>query len=170
MANEQQSANRPTGTATVTIGCKLPHGIFLEHIQKRDGWNPAPAGPRVRLNGANSVQLNTLIKVQPRVHEFGKTIIDKSYWDKWLADHSDDAHVASGRIFVVDPKTNEGANARNFGAQAREKLPEKTGLEGLNPEGKDERLDKIAIPGQAETFVETDMQHLKKLQSNLEAA
>lgn len=171
MANEQlsASANRPTGTATVVIGCKLPHGLYLEHVQKRDGWNPAPAGPRVKLNGANSVQTNSLVKVQPRIHQFGKTIIDKSFWDKWLADHESDDHIKMGRIFVIDPKGGESGMQRSFDAQHNEKLGVKTGLEGLNPEGKDERLDKIQIPGQPETKVESDLEHLGKLKRSLDA-
>lgn len=166
MANDQ---SRPSGTQTVVIGCKLPHGIFLEHIQKREGWNPAPAGPRVKLNGANSIQRNSLVKVQPRVHEFGKTVVDKSFWEKWLADNTDNEHIKAGRIFVVDPKSSEDATQRSFNAQAAEKLGEKTGLEGLNPDGKDERLERIAIDGQPETIVETDKEHLARIRKALDS-
>ena len=170
MANEQNTQTASRSSDSVTIGCKLPSGIFLEHLTvQKDSWNPAPAGPRVKLNGANSVQQTRLVQVNPRVHEFGQTVVSREFWEKCVASGRYDQWIKNGQIFVVEPKGGAEATQKSFNAAAREKLPEKTGLEGLNPEGKDERLKKIRVPGQPETVVETDQEHLKRLRENLAA-
>lgn len=161
MANEQNAGNK---NDVVMVGCKLPNGYIMELIPKHDGWNPPPTGPRVTLNGANTLPSdNGLIKVNPRVLGYGRTMVNRSFWDQWLAANKDREVVVKGFIFAE-------TKADDFRAHAKEKLPEKTGLEGLSPDGTDERIRKVQIPGHAETKVETDAEHLQKLQRALEAA
>jgi hypothetical protein len=161
MANEQIAGNK---NDTVIVGCKLANGYIMELIPKpNDGWNPPPAGPRVTLKGANSVPSDSPIHVNPRILGYGRTIVSREFWDRWLAANKDREVVANGFIFAE-------AKEADFKARAREGLPEKTGLEGLSPDGKDDRLRKIQVPGHPETAVETDAQHLKRLQDSIDRA
>lgn len=158
MANEQARTQD-----FVTVGCKLSHGLLAELIpipeNSQHNWNPKPAGQRVKFNGMNSVpQENGIVRLNPRINEFGRTVgVPRSFWDQWSKQLAAKALIDKGFVFIA-------ANEQDFKAQAREKLPEKTGLEGLNPEGKDERIRKIQLVGHPETRVETDAEHLKKLQ------
>lgn len=163
MANEQNTS-KPSNDV-VWVGCKLPHGLWLEIIDVQPNpapglppnMNPRPAGPRVRLNGANSVQHEgQIVRVTPRIHEYGRTAVPREFWERWLKANKDMAFIKNGQVFAED-------NSRDFAAHAKEALPEKTGLEGLNPLGGDERMKKIQIPGQPETKIETDQEHLEKL-------
>lgn len=147
--------------ANVWVGCKLPGGMWLELIPSHTGWNPPPTGVRVRLNGANSVRRETILRVNPRVLDFGRTSVERSFWEAWLAANKNNKLVTGGFIFAEE-------NANEFKAHAREALGEKTGLEGLNPEGKDDRLKRIQIPGSPETRVEGDAEHLDRLRKNME--
>jgi hypothetical protein len=151
-------------TDFVWVGCKLPHGLWLEHIPVPNSdarnWNPGPKGPRVRLNGANKAQTNQLLLVTPRVHDYGRTQVDRSFWERWLAANKDMDAVKKGFIFAEEKKDD-------FKAHRNECLPEKTGLEGLTPDGDDERIKKIEVPGLTETKVETDKEHLARLRSNM---
>lgn len=164
MANEQGREK----SDFVTVGCKLTHGLRAEIIpvpeNTQHNWNPKPAGPRVKFNGANSVaHENGLVRVNPRINEFGKTVgVPRAFWDQWAKQDAAKALIAKGLVFIV-------SNEPDFKAQAQEKLAEKTGLEGLNPEGKDERIRKLQVPGKSETQVETDEEHLKKLRDSLAA-
>jgi hypothetical protein len=150
--------NQTSGAEIVVVGCKLPSGLFLELIPHNEGWNPPPTGPRVRLNGSNSV--DRTIHVNPRILTYGRTTVNKSFWDQWLAANKESEIVKKGFVFAEEKVVD-------FRAHAKEMLPERTGLEGLNPEGKDERLKNIQLPGHPETVVETDQDQLKRLQENL---
>lgn len=166
MANERN-------TDHVTIGCKLPSGVYLELIDVPPNpapglppnMNPRPPGQRIKLNGANSVQQHGVLnRVQPLVLEYGTTIVPKEFWDKWAAHNKDLAFMKNGQVFVV-----QGTDARSFNAQAREKLPEKTGFEGIAPNGDDPRLKQIARehPG---VKIETDKEQITRLQKGMEQA
>lgn len=171
MANEQFIGNK---NDTVIVGCKLATGLWAELMPDPtpapDGQvrRPAPKGKRVLLNGANSAASTaalggTLIRVNPRVLNFGRTAVDRSFWEQWSKQDVARSLIGKGFVFVVNKEPD-------FKAQAREKLPEKTGLEGLSPDGNDERMKAISIPGRQETQVETDQAHLAKLQRELTEA
>jgi hypothetical protein len=173
MANEQQSTVSKGGDM-VLIGVKLPHGIVAELAppprEAPDGQvrSPPPCGPRMILKGANSAAQTaalggTLIRVNPRVLNFGQTSVPRAFWEQWSKQEVAKSFIEKGFVFVVNREAD-------FKAQAREKLPERTGLEGLSPEGNDERMKTIRIPGQPETVVEPDKEHLRRLQSELEGA
>ena len=164
------TANQPPAIGNkndcVIVGCKLATGFWLELIPKSDpnDWRPAPAGPRIKLNGANSVPSDSLIQVNARVFQYGRTVVPREFWERWLAANKERDYVKGGFIFAEDKKAD-------FNAHAREALPEKTGIEGLSPEGNDERMKKdadINVPGHPETKVETDQEHLKRLREQLD--
>jgi hypothetical protein len=92
---------------TVTVGCKLPHGLHLDLN-----------GKRVTLAGANSSSI---------VGGHGITEnVDKEFFDRWMALHKVSAAVKNGLIFSHE-KTG------NVKAEAEEKKKNKTGFEGLDP-------------------------------------
>ncbi|MGA7539855.1 MAG: hypothetical protein WBW93_13930 [Steroidobacteraceae bacterium] len=158
----------------VIVGCKLPHGLWAELTppprEAPDGQvrTPPPAGQRMLLKGANSAASTAalggaLIRVNPRVLNYGRTIVSREFWERWAKQETAKSFIDKGFIFAE-------AKEQDFKAQAREQLPEKTGLEGLSPEGNDERMKTIRIPGQPETVIEPDKEHLKRLQRELTEA
>lgn len=171
MANEQSVGNK---NDVVIVGNKLPHGLWAEiHPEPRpapDGQvrSPPPKGPRIKLNGANSAASTaalggTLIRVNPRVLNYGRTAMPREFWERWSKQETAKQFVDKGLIFA---ETKEP----DFKAHARENLPEKTGLEGLSPEGNDERMKDVKIPGQPETVIEPDTDHLRRLQREITEA
>ena len=174
MANDSRD-NRPSnGTDHVIVGCKLPWGLWMEiiNVPPNPGpglppnMNPLPAGQRIKLNGANSVQQRGIIsRVQPLVLEYGKTIVPREFWERWLAWNKDASYIKNGAVFVIENARDQ----KSFNARAAEGLPEKTGFEGLSPDGNDERLRKIQVPGHPETKIETDGQQVARLQRELQA-
>lgn len=169
MANEQQNIGNRNDV--VIVGNKLPHGIWAELMppprEAPDGQvrSPPPTGKRMLLNGANTASATgtlggTLVRVNPRVLNYGCTAVSREFWERWSKQEVAQQFIGKGLIFAETKETD-------FKAQVREKLPEKTGLEGLSPEGNDERMKKIQIPGQPETKIETDAQHLRRLQTEI---
>lgn len=172
MANESRDTRPSNGSDHVLVGCKLPWGLWLEHINVPPNpgpglppnMNPLPAGQRIKLNGANSVRLTApTTRVQPLVLEYGKTIVPREFWEKWLAWNKDAPYVKNGAVFVIENAKDQ----KSFNAAAAERLPEKTGFEGLSPDGKDDRLKKIKVPGHQETEIETDAKQVARLQNEL---
>ena len=160
MANDSNMSNK---NDTVIVGCKLPHGYIMEIIPKpNESWQPPPAGPRMSLNGANTVASDSPVYVNPRIFGYGRTVIPREFWDRWFAQNKDREVVAKGFIFAE-------AKEPDFRAHARDGLSEQTGLEGLNPNSKDDpRLRKLSKGGGRETVIETDEQHLRKLQQSMD--
>jgi hypothetical protein len=91
----------------VTVGCKLPNGLHLDH-----------AGKRVTLNGTNSTEI---------IGGHGLTLVDKEFFDAWYETHREYPAVKQGLIFAHD---KEGSTR----AEAKEKASNKSGFEGINPE------------------------------------
>ena len=115
---------------TVTVGCKLPHGLVLEIVEvgKSDGkemLNPAPVGKRVTLAGANSLHTGILM---PATLQIAYTAVDADFWAAWLKKNSDLAFVKNGMVFAAE----KPADAQAMG---REHAKEKSGFEGLNQAG-----------------------------------
>ena len=169
MANEQNIVNRSADT--VVVGCKLPHGYIMELTPKpNESFQAPPAGPRVTLNGANSVPSDSPVHVNPRILGYGRTIVSRQFWEKWLSltkerNGGNDIEVVAKGFIFAEPKEAD------FRSHARDGLSEKTGLEGLNPIAKDEpRLKTIARNGHPETMIETDAAHLKRLQDSIDRA
>jgi hypothetical protein len=92
---------------TVSVGCKLPHGLHLDIN-----------GNRVTLLGSNS----SLVIGGHGITEN----VDKEFFDNWLSLHKDSAAVKNGLIFAHD-KTS------NVKAEAQEKKKNRNGFEGLDP-------------------------------------
>src|SRR6185437_3034315 len=123
MANEQSVGNK---NDVVIVGCKLPTGYWAEIMPPpREApigsvMRPGPAGQRIKLNGANTVPTDNLIVVNPRVLGYGRTVVPREFWEKWLAANKDREVVKNGFIFAE-------AKEADFRAHLKEGLPEKTG-------------------------------------------
>jgi hypothetical protein len=93
--------------ATVTVGCKLPHGLHLDLN-----------GKRVTLLGTNSSAV---------IGGHGITEnVDKEFFEKWMSLNKESAAVKAGLIFAHE-------RAGNAQAEAKEKKENKNGFEGLDP-------------------------------------
>lgn len=117
------------GTEKVSIGCKLPHGLVIDH-----------EGVSVRLNGAYSQNI-TNQNGRLLQHTHGLTHgVDKEFYDAWRAritkgpngeERTDGLAglLARGIIFdATNPTTATTA------AKTGEKRAVKTGFESLDPE------------------------------------
>jgi hypothetical protein len=155
----------------VRVACKLPHGLWLELHNPPPPFDPlrpsfhavtAAVRPRVsiKLNGANSVKnhWNTgFYRVMAPSYDFGVTDIPEDVWEEWEKLHKDEPFIKGGLIFAL-PKLKEVM------AEAKVRALEKTGLEPLNQDvAKEPRFQTVALPGQPETHVETDLDQLAKL-------
>lgn len=101
---------------TVTIGCKLPAGMFLELGKVNTDSHRA-----VRLNGANTS------KIQLLAGGFGLTEVDAEFWEAWKKKHAWLKALKDELIFaVVDLPSAQAA------AVEREK--EVSGFEPLDPD------------------------------------
>lgn len=111
--------------ATVTIGCRLPCGIQLEH-----------KGVNVVLNGQNTAAPSPIILLNEEL--CGYTEVDQSFWEAWKksvktgpeGQEVDFAPLDSQAIF-------EAPNQREAKAKAKDVKSEKTGHEPLSQNAKD---------------------------------
>ena len=101
----------------LTVGCKLPQGLHLDH-----------AGKRVTLNGTNSTEI---------IGGHGLTLVDKEFFDAWYDAHRDYAPVKQGLIFAHDKEAS-------VKAEAREKASHKSGFEGINPDKPGHGVERMA--------------------------
>lgn len=99
--------------AQVTVGCKLPNGIIIQH-----------GGKRATIKGANAALL---------IGGHGITEgVDKELFDAWMKAYADYAPVKAGLIFAHD-------NAKSTAAEAKEKADNKSGFEQIDPTDKSDK-------------------------------
>ena len=96
---------------TVLIGCKLPHGLILDH--------PLDVSKKVELAG-----LNKAIIIGA---DCATTTVDGEFWETWKTVHKDHPAIKSGAIF--EARTTEEVKAK-----AKELKEEKTGFEAMPQE------------------------------------
>ena len=156
----------------IRVACKLPHGLILELRDPPPPNDPTkpfapvdlyPRAPRVsiKLNGANTARNqwnNGITRVMAPRYDFGVTDISEEVWTEWEKKWHDHPFIKGGFVFAM-PKLKDVI------AEAKVRAPEKTGLEPLSPDIKDDpRFKHFSLPGRPETRVETDLEHLQKLQ------
>jgi len=100
----------------VTVGCKLPNGLIIEHMGKTH-----------TLKGSNSTEI---------VGGHGLTVIDKELWDAWYDKHKDYQPVKQGLIFAHEKLDS----AQSI---AKERAKNKSGFEGLDPDKPGAGLSKM---------------------------
>lgn len=101
---------------TVTVGCKLPHGIILE--------NPLNVDQKVTLKGLNSSP------IIGATH--GATEVDAEFWATWEGVNKDFPALKSGAIFMAKNSVEVAAVATEFAER-------ETGFEPMRKDGKDKR-------------------------------
>jgi hypothetical protein len=122
---------------TVTIACKLPHGLILRVFDMIDGQEPVMGGGFRKIKVAKERQERATIKgwahpqnhapKAPLVGGFALTSgVDKDLWDAWLAQNGQSDLVKNGLIFAHE--TVDSVND-----EAKEKRALRSGLERLDP-------------------------------------
>ena len=94
----------------VVVGCKLPHGITIEH--------PMDPTKTVELKGNNK----SLIVGA----EYATTEVDADFFEQWAAVNKEFPAVKSGAIFVAKSSADVAAMAAEF-------KDRKTGFEAMDP-------------------------------------
>jgi hypothetical protein len=136
-------AENTTASATVTVACRLPHGIEMMLYDKQKRQEAAPGGmqevvryePRrsvkpIKLNGFSHEQNKA--PVHPVQGGFGLTFdVPKAFFDEWYDQHKEQDYIVNGLIFAQDGR-------RNFDAQLKDHLDQKSGLERIDPKDKKE--------------------------------
>jgi hypothetical protein len=118
---------------TVTVFCKLPHGIIYELRN----------GKTVRLNGMYGNERSPLqvsgLAGRDSVAGFGVTRnVDAEAWDEIVKDHGLSAAHGNGLVFAKsDEKSGNSA--------AKERTAEKTGFEPYDPAKHPEDKDKSPV-------------------------
>lgn len=139
---------------TVTVGCRLPHGIVMEvgystTIAVGNGTAPqyrqTEKYRRVVIKGTHSnnrpgIQPVMLLRPEPGITEG----VPKAVVDEWLKAHP--VFLANGSIFVVPKGGRDSAEVR---ANAIELEGRKTGLEPRDPTELPKEL-KVIQPGRDE--------------------
>ena len=157
MADPSSSAN---STKTVTVGCKLPNGIFIELIPEAvpGVFTPPPAGKRIKLKGSNGVRNDLSVRglAQP-VFPYGITSgVSAELWEAWLKRNADSPLVTGGFIFAL-------AKERDALAEAKERETERTGLEPLNPSIELDPRTRVPRSARPEQRVTADPERLSEL-------
>ncbi len=96
--------------SVIYIGCRLPHGLVLQH--------PLKKGEKVTLAGLNSSRIIGATHVV--------TEVDADLWAAWKAIHEDYQPLKTGAIF-------EARSEGDAASIAKELRKEKTGLEPMDP-------------------------------------
>lgn len=137
-----------TGTATVTIGCKISNGIVMRVYElvkvheatfgggERTIDSSVQSGPDVAIRG-NALDPNALRagKMPRYAHIGGYALthgVDKSFAEKWFEQNKDQAMVRNGLIFMHD--TVDGASGI-----ARDQESIESGMEPIDPEHPEKR-------------------------------
>lgn len=139
---DQQVWEKPIVTTgeTLTVGCKLPHGIMLQLFQFEEVTEPVMGGG-VRqsqiarpIAGYEPVKLNGFANYLNQPAQkltyggFGMTYgVPKDIFNQWMKDNKDSEIVKKGLVFAIE---GEPSGAQLEG-QNRKEL--KSGLEPLDP-------------------------------------
>lgn len=100
----------------VIVGCKLPHGITLEH--------PMNPTVKVELIGKNKAVIIG--------SDYATTEVDGDFWAQWEGVNKEFPALKSGAIFVAK-------NINDATAIAKENKDRKSGFEAMRTDGKDDR-------------------------------
>jgi hypothetical protein len=111
-ANATAGRNESNSTETVTIGCKLPHGLIL------DLTIPGQTPRRVRIRGRNAARV---------IGGYGMTPgVPKAFWEEWRKKNAALAFVKNDLIFAEADRASAVDHAKD-----NERLT--TGLEAIDP-------------------------------------
>lgn len=134
----------------ITIGCKLPHGLWLEvGIEHTAGvWGSSVRGPkytRVLINGTHAEWQKRAPTIQPVATlkpEPGLTQIPKPIWDAWVGGMGKTHPARLNNLIFVVPNQKEEAKAV---LQAVEAL--RSGFEPLDPDKLPDLIEEAPVDG-----------------------
>lgn len=124
---------------TVTVLCRLPHGIKLQLAPAGDAERRAKLSadgtpdrsPVAYVKSVTIAGANRAPDYHPKdnvlLGRVGRTSVDKAFWDAWLAQHKDSDLVKNHCVFAEVTERNAEAKAREFATV-------KTGFEPVEPE------------------------------------
>lgn len=114
--NKHMSETKTSGD-TVVVGCKLPCGLVISHD-----------GKSVELKGSRESNI---------INGFGLTPgVDAEFFEAWKKVHKNMPYVKNELIFAY-------SDERSAQDMADERIKEKTGLEGLNPDKPGKDLERV---------------------------
>ena len=123
----------------VVIGCKLPHGLYLDLLDKAGNLRE-----RHKLQGCAGFTLpnpDRHFKNPETTNGSTLNIIPKDFWDEWYDKHKEHPALASGAIYMAAKKEDAVARSREVEKETTgfEKLdPKKEGITKLNDKDKPE--------------------------------
>lgn len=135
---QQQSAPRGDRRGeTVTVACKLPHGLVLRAFNMVEKAEPVMGGGSRDVKKAEQLPGEFVIAGNsfpengaPRARmEFGFALTPgcpKELWDRWHADNKDSPMVKNGLVFAYE-------KAGDTVAEARDNESVRSGFERLDP-------------------------------------
>lgn len=149
--------SEPTkNSKTVSVGCKLPHGLRLR-LFKMEPFSEAVIGGGVR-ESKRAVQVGEQIVLKGYAKPFGSEAValvvggyaitpnvDREFIAEWLKQNAESAVVKSGLVFIQDGEQR----ARD---EAKEKSALVNGLEALNPK----KLPNVGMGFKVETFTKEE--------------
>lgn len=128
-----------SGTATVTVACRLPHGLYLDVVDPSvfDGIDPKVGVVARPINEANRVKINGCARpvgvplpddAPQVVGGFALTPgVPAAFWETWLAQNKDAPFVRNNLIFAHE-------KAGSVVSEAKEKKALRSGFEGMDPD------------------------------------
>lgn len=124
---------------TVSVACKLPHGLVLRTFLMTKRYEPVMGGGTREVEEAT--QVGHSITIKGYAAPFGKspdaqvaggyaltTGVDADIWDAWLAQNADHPAVKAGLIFAAE-------RVDYAKKQAEEQASVKNGMEPIDPSG-----------------------------------
>lgn len=135
--NAPQVVTKSRSNETVTVACKLPHGLVLRAFNMIKVAEPVMGGgsrevPKAQQVPGEFIVLGTSFPQNgaPRGRmEGGYTLTTgcpKELWERWLADNKDTPMVKNGLIFAHDSE-------KSAVSESREKELVRSGFERLDP-------------------------------------
>lgn len=124
---------RESLNGTVTVACKLPHGLHLQ----------LPGHPRVTVRGNAEPRGADLVNYRGKPIEAGYALthgVDAAFWAQWLKLHEKMDIVAKGFIFAH-------AQTQSVKSHAREYEGLMSGLEPIDPDKPGKGLERLVVAG-----------------------
>lgn len=114
---------------TVTVACKLPHGVSLA-LPGIKGTIEIK-GPLSRFRDSGIEML-----VQPTGYDYAYTEVDESFMNEWLKLNSELTFVKEKFLFIKPKQSEAQAMAKDYAAMPTKLEPYKPGANGEKPADK----------------------------------
>lgn len=126
-------------TETVTVACKMPHGIVLRLFDMVSAQEAVQGGGYREIQKARArpqtIKINGYLeKYDPKLPPASRTSsfaltsgVPKDFWEEWLKQNHDLTMVTNGLIFAHKSSASSKA-------ESREKEKIRTGLEPIDPD------------------------------------